>query len=154
MKQKLTIQGREVIIEGRVLNEPLRRDSFAYDKPKKFPPYRIYWADTKERVGLGEWKTQKEAKYWIAERNWFESKNNIQMLLNDEIYKTNDIISFEVYDNYHNKLTLVKNVKITYIHSPKVDMDNKCYYLFNTQSMKGKIQYWSSKDIRNVTKGE
>lgn len=44
MKQKLTIQGREVIIEGRVLNEPLKRDSFAYDKPKKFPPYRIYWS--------------------------------------------------------------------------------------------------------------
>lgn len=78
MKQKLMIQGREVVIRGRILTEPLRRDSFAYDKPKKFPPYTIHWADTGERVNLGQWKTQKDAKYWIAERNEFDKAKDAE----------------------------------------------------------------------------
>lgn len=67
----LYILDREVEIIGRVLTEPLRRDSFAYDKPKKFPPFRIYWKDTGQLVNNCEYKTQKDAKFWIKERNEF-----------------------------------------------------------------------------------
>lgn len=68
-KQILTLDGREVYIRGRVMTEPLRWDSYAYDRPRDLPPYRIYYADTGERVPLGEWRTKREAIFWINEYN-------------------------------------------------------------------------------------
>ena len=69
MADKLTLNGRDVYIRGRVMAEPLRWDSYAYDRPRDLPPYTVYYTDTGERATPGEWRTKRDARYWINEHN-------------------------------------------------------------------------------------